>query len=152
MEKKAPVKKVLLRKEDVFYVYDKRINKCAKKGCCGTVKYGLNLQVQMPNGDVINTYECNNCHMKYTAYANYVRLKDSRSFFIYNYREVKLRDRKRWEDAKKQERIEKQKFQNKRPKLYGDKKYHNNKVTVIGGYKKRYISEYNQDKRIAATE
>jgi hypothetical protein len=99
----------------------------------------------MPNGEVINTYECNNCHMKYTAYANYVRLKDTRHFYIFNYREVKLRDRKRWEDAKKQER-------KNHPKVFAGKRRYNNNVTVIGGYKKRYVSDYNQDKRIAATD
>ena len=30
MEKKAPERKVRLREGDVFYVYDKRINKCIR--------------------------------------------------------------------------------------------------------------------------
>ena len=70
MEKKAPERKVQLREGDVFYVYDKRINKCIKEDCEGIVKYGLTLKVMMPNGDTLNTYECNKCHMKYTAYPN----------------------------------------------------------------------------------
>ena len=41
MEKKAPEKKVHLREGDVFYVYDKRINKCVREDCEGIVKYGL---------------------------------------------------------------------------------------------------------------
>ncbi|MDE7478462.1 MAG: hypothetical protein K2M91_11020 [Lachnospiraceae bacterium] len=102
MEKKAPEKKVLLRECDVFYVYDKRINKCIKEGCEGIVKYGLTLKVNMPNGDTLNTYECNKCHMKYTAYPNYVRLTETKKLSIYNREEVEARDRKRAADAEKQ--------------------------------------------------
>ena len=89
MEKKAPEKKVHLREGDVFYVYDKRINKCVREDCEGIVKYGLTLQVNMQNGDTLNTYECNKCHMKYTA--------------------VDARDRKRAADAAKQAAREKKK-------------------------------------------
>ena len=102
MEKKAPERKVRLRDGDVFYVYDKRINKCIKEGCGGIVKYGLTLKVNMPNGDTLNTYECNKCHMKYTAYPNYVRLTETKGLIIYNQEEVNARDRKRAADAAKQ--------------------------------------------------
>lgn len=102
MEKKAPERKVQLRDRDVFYVYDKRINKCVKEGCEGIVKYGLTLKVNMPNGDTLNTYECNKCHMKYTAYPNYVRLTETKWLTIYNQDEVNARDRKRAADAAKQ--------------------------------------------------
>ena len=101
MEKKAPERKVRLREGDVFYVYDKRINKCIREDCEGTVKYGLTLKVIMPNGDALNTYECNQCHMKYTAYPNYVRLTDAGGLCIYNHKEVKARDQKRAADAAK---------------------------------------------------
>ena len=101
MEKKAPERKVRLREGDVFYVYDKRINKCIREDCEGTVKYGLTLKVIMPNGDALNTYECNQCHMKYTAYPNYVRLTETGGLCIYNCEEVKARDQKRAADAVK---------------------------------------------------
>ena len=109
MEKKAHDKKVRLREGDVFYVYDKRINKCIREGCGGTVKYGLTLQVNMENGDKLNTYECNKCHMKYTAYPNYVRLTETKQLDIYNRDEVDARDRKRAVDAAKQAAREKRK-------------------------------------------
>jgi uncharacterized C2H2 Zn-finger protein len=152
MENKTPVKKVLFRKEDVFYIYDKRINKCVKEDCqgkCqGTVKYGLNLQVHMPNGDTLNTFECNKCHMKYSAYPNYVRLNDARHIYIYNYAEVRAKDKKRRDDARKQARLN-----HKKPFVFGRKQYSNN-VTKIGGYKKRLESgyDYNDEKGIAADE
>lgn len=138
MEKKAPERKVLLREEDVFYVYDKRINKCIREDCQGIVKYGLNLKVNMPNGDTLNTYECNKCHMKYTAYPNYVRLTTTEGLSLYNKAEVEARDRKRAEDAAKQKAREK-----KLAKQYTDKKkktYHSNenqygKNTSYSGYK-----------------
>lgn len=109
MEKKAPVRKVQLRDGDVFYVYNKRINKCIREDCEGIVKYGLTLKVNMPNGDTLNTYECNKCHMKYTAYPNYVRLTQTRGLTIYNQDEVTARDKKRAADAAKQAAIEKKK-------------------------------------------
>ena len=109
MEKKAPERKVHLRVGDVFYVYDKRINKCVREGCEGTVKYGLTLQVNMENGDTLNTYECNKCHMKYTAYPNYVRLTETELLDIYNKEAVDARDRKRAADAAKQAAREKKK-------------------------------------------
>ena len=109
MEKKAPERKVHLREGDVFYVYDKRINKCVREGCEGTVKYGLTLQVNMENGDTLNTYECNKCHMKYTAYPNYVRLTETELLDIYNKEAVDARDRKRAADAAKQAAREKKK-------------------------------------------
>lgn len=99
MEKKAPERKVRLREGDVFYVYEKRINKCIKEDCEGTVKYGLTLKVMMPNGETLNTYECNKCHMKYTAYANYVRLTEAGGLTIYNRDVVEARDQKRAADA-----------------------------------------------------
>ena len=107
MEKKAPERKVRLREGDVFYVYDKRINKCIREGCEGIVKYGLTLKVNMPNGDTLNSYECNKCHMKYTAYPNYVRLTETKGLSIYNRDEVDARDRKRAKDAAKQASREK---------------------------------------------
>lgn len=109
MEKKAPEKKVRLRESDVFYVYDKKINKCVREDCEGTVKYGLTLNVNMPNGDALNTYECNRCHMKYTAYPNYVRLTETAGLVIYNQEEVRRRDNKRAADAAKQVAREKKK-------------------------------------------
>lgn len=109
MEKKAPERKVLLREDDVFYVYDKRINKCIRDGCNGIVKYGLTLRVTMPNGDTLNTYECNKCHMKYTAYPNYVRLTEIKWLSIYNSEAVDARERKRAADAAKQASREKKK-------------------------------------------
>ena len=45
MEKKAPERKVRLQEGDVFYVYDKRINRCIREDCEGIVKYGLTLKV-----------------------------------------------------------------------------------------------------------
>lgn len=114
MEKKAPEKKVRLREGDVFYVYDKRINKCIREGCGGTVKYGLTLQVNMENGDKLNTYECNECHMKYTAYPNYVRLTETKQLAIYNQDEVDARDKKRAADAAKQASREKRKTRARR--------------------------------------
>ncbi len=99
MEKKAPERKVQLCEGDVFYVYDKRINKCIKEDCEGIVKYGLTLKVMMPNGDTLNTYECNKCHMKYTAYPNYVRLIETSELTIYNRNAVEARDQKRAVDA-----------------------------------------------------
>ncbi|MDE7417689.1 MAG: hypothetical protein K2N44_15535 [Lachnospiraceae bacterium] len=109
MEKKAPERKVRLREGDVFYVYDKRINKCIREGCEGIVKYGLTLKVNMPNGDTLNTYECNKCHMKYTAYPNYVRLTETKGLSIYNRDEVDVRDQKRAADAAKQASRERKK-------------------------------------------
>jgi hypothetical protein len=168
MENKAPVKKVLLRKEDEFYIYDKRINKCSKEDCDGTVKYGLNLQVQMPMGDTLNTYECNKCHMKYTAYPNYVRLKDSKHIHIFNYDEVRERNKKRRDEARKLERkkagfkhkpfgakkfehpFEKKKSYEKRYNETPNK--HNYKVTTIGGYHKNYNSVFGEDKRIVVED
>jgi sorbitol-specific phosphotransferase system component IIBC len=144
MENTTPIKKVNFRDGDVYYIYDKRINKCVKDGCQGTVKYGLNLQVNMPNGDTLNTYECNKCHMKYTAYPNYVRLKETRQLIILNHDEIKAKDKKRWIDAKKQLK--------KQNQFKKSKKTNKDKVTIIGGYKKRYISVYDKDKRIAATD
>jgi ornithine carbamoyltransferase len=144
MENTTPVKKVNFRDGDIYYIYDKRINKCANEECQGMVKYGLNLKVYMPNGDTLNTYECNKCHMKYTAYPNYVRLKESRHLIIFNRDEVKAKDKKRWIDAKKQA-----KKQNRNKKFKNSNK---GKITIVGGYKKRYISTYDNDKRIAATD
>lgn len=102
MEKKVPERKVSLREEDVFYVYDKRINKCIKEDCEGTVKYGLVLRVSMAGDETCNCFECNKCHMKYTPYPNYVRLTKTDMMTIYNKDEVDARDRKRAEDALKQ--------------------------------------------------
>jgi hypothetical protein len=165
MEKKAPIKKVILRKEDEFYIYDKRINKCAKEGCDGTVKYGLNLQVQMPAGDTLNTFECNKCHMKYTAYPNYVRLKDGKHIHIFNFDEVRERNKKRIKDAKRLERkktashgFKRKTFGAKRYDRPYDKQYNeshnrNYKVTTIGGYQKSYNSVFREDdKRIVVDD
>ena len=63
----------------------------------------------MENGDKLNTYECNKCHMKYTAYPNYVRLTETKQLDIYNRDEVDARDRKRAVDAAKQAAREKRK-------------------------------------------
>lgn len=102
MEKKVPERKVSLREEDIFYVYDKRINKCIKEECEGTVKYGLVFRVNMSGEETCNCFECNKCHMKYTPYPNYVRLTKTDMMKIYNQEEVDARDRKRAEDALKQ--------------------------------------------------
>lgn len=111
MEKKVPERKVSLREEDIFYVYDKRINKCIKEDCEGTVKYGLVLRVSMTGEETCNCFECNKCHMKYTPYPNYVRLTKTDMMTIYNKEEVDARDRKRAEDALKQAAREKRKQQ-----------------------------------------
>ncbi len=109
MEKKTPERMVRLREGDVFYVYDKRINKCIRENCEGIVKYGLTLKVIMPNGEPLNTYECNKCHMKYTAYPNYVRLTQANELNIYNRENVEVRDKKRATDAVKHAAKEKRK-------------------------------------------
>lgn len=114
MENKTPEKKVRLQEEDVFYVYNKRINKCVKEGCNGIVKYGLTLKVIMPNGDTLNTFECNQCHMKYTANPNYVRLTAPEALSIYNQEEVDARERKRAEDARRQAADERKRKAQKR--------------------------------------
>lgn len=110
MEKKVPERKVSLQEEDIFYVYDKRINKCVREGCEGTVKYGLVLRVRMAEEETCNCFACNKCHMKYTPYANYVRLTKADTLTIYNRDEVNARDRKRDEDARKQAAREKKRF------------------------------------------
>lgn len=122
MEKKVPERKVSLRDEDVFYVYDKRINKCIKEGCEGTVKYGLVLRVNVYEEETINCFECNKCHMKYTPYPNYVRLSKTDMMSIYNQDEVTARDQKRAEDAAKQAAREKRK---NGPKLFGNRTFEN---------------------------
>ena len=114
MEKKVPERKVSLRDEDIFYVYDKRINKCIKEDCEGTVKYGLVLRVSMTGEETCNCFECNKCHMKYTPYPNYVRLTKTDMLTIYNKDEVDARDRKRAEDALKQAAREKKKQQGRK--------------------------------------
>lgn len=107
MEKKVPERKVSLRDEDVIYIYDKRINRCIKEDCEGTVKYGLVLKVRVSEEESLNCFECNKCHMKYTPYPNYVRLSKTDMLTIYNQDEVTARDLKRAEDAKKQAMREK---------------------------------------------
>lgn len=102
MEKKVPQRRVLLREEDVFYVYDKRINRCINQNCAGTVKYGLILKVTVSDKEAVNCFECNKCHMKYMPYPNYVRLSNPVGLGIYNKEEVAARDRKRAEDAQRQ--------------------------------------------------
>jgi hypothetical protein len=153
IENKAPIKKVLPRKGDEYYVYDKRVNKCAKEGCEGIVKYGLNLQLQMPDGDTLNTYECNKCHMKYTAYANYVRLKDAKHLHIFNYEEIREKNKKRRLEAAKAERrarkADHKKYEKNNHKSNHKKIYN---VTTIGGYHKSYEAVFGEDKRIAATD
>lgn len=114
MEKKVPERKVSLRDEDIFYVYDKRINKCIKEDCEGIVKYGLVLRVSMAEEETCNCFECNKCHMKYTPYPNYVRLTKTDMLTIYNKDEVDARDRKRAEDALKQAARDKRKQQGRR--------------------------------------
>ena len=114
MEKKVPERKVSLRDEDIFYVYDKRINKCIKEDCEGIVKYGLVLRVHMSEEETCNCFECNKCHMKYTPYPNYVRLSKTDMLTIYNKDEVDARDRKRAEDALKQAARDKRKQQGRR--------------------------------------
>ena len=99
MDKKVPERKVFLREDDVVYVYDKRINRCVKEDCVGTVKYGLVLRVSVNDTETLNCFECNKCHMKYTPYPNYVRLTKTDMLDIYNKTEVAARDRKRALDA-----------------------------------------------------
>lgn len=107
MEKKVPERKVNLREEDIIYIYDKRINRCINDGCAGTVKYGLVLRVSVSEGETLNCFECNKCHMKYTPYPNYVRLTKTDMLHIQNKEEVEARDKKRAEDALKQAAREK---------------------------------------------
>ncbi len=117
MDKTVPVRKVLLRGEDTFYVYDKRINKCVVGACDGAVKYGLILKVKLENGEEFNSFECNKCHTKYMPYANYVRISSPEILKIVNKDEVAARDRKRAEDAKKQAARERKKMQQNKKDL-----------------------------------
>lgn len=118
MDKTVPVRKVLLRGEDTFYVYDKRINKCVVGACDGAVKYGLILKVKLENGEEFNSFECNKCHTKYTPYANYVRISSPSGLNIVNKDEVAARDKKRAEDAKKQAAREKRKNKSNKNNRY----------------------------------
>ena len=43
----------------------------------------------------MNCFACNKCHMKYTAYPNYVRITHPDLLHIYNQEEVTARDQKR---------------------------------------------------------
>ena len=122
MEKKVPERKVSLRDEDIFYVYDKRINRCVKEDCEGTVKYGLVLKVGVSEEETLNCFECNKCHMKYTPYPNYVRLTKTDMLTIYNQDEVTARDLKRAEDARKQALREKKNNGRKNNERVGFKK------------------------------
>lgn len=88
MEKKIPEKKVVMEESDIFYVYEKRINKCIKEGCDGVVKYGLIIKVAIDENESINCFACNKCHMKYTPYPNYNRLENKQLSAIYNAVEV----------------------------------------------------------------
>lgn len=145
MEKKVPERKVSLQEGDIFYVYDKRINKCVKEDCNGTVKYGLILKVSMTKDESCNCFECNKCHMKYTPYPNYVRLTETKNLTIYNQPEVTARDEKRAEDARKQalreKKEQKQKFGNKASggNKAGAKKRGN---IIIAGDSKKFGSYY----------
>ncbi len=151
MEKKVPERKVSLRENDLFYVYDKRINKCIKADCEGTVKYGLIYKVNVVDEENMNCFECNKCHMKYTPYPNYVRISKPELLTIMNQEEVTARDNKRAEDAAKQAAklamAEKRKtgarFGDK--KSFGDKKPYGNKSygeRKSFGDKKLYESRY----------
>ena len=102
MEKKVPERKVTLKDDDIIYVYDKRINKCIREDCEGVVKYGLVLKTSITEDETLNCFACNKCHMKYTAYPNYVRITHPDLLHIYNQEEVTARDQKRAEDARKQ--------------------------------------------------
>lgn len=102
MEKKVPERKVTLKDDDIIYVYDKRINKCIREDCEGVVKYGLVLKTSITEDETLNCFACNKCHMKYTAYPNYVRITHPNLLHIYNQEEVTARDQKRAEDARKQ--------------------------------------------------
>ena len=142
MEKKVPERKVCLRGEDVFYIYDKRINKCAKEGCTGIVKYGLVLRVSVSETESFNCFECNKCHMKYSPYPNYVRLSKTDMLHIYNQEEVTARDEKRAEDARKQQKRERR---NNKPAFPGEKAfkprkpYHKDKFDKEGKtFRKRF--------------
>lgn len=117
MEKKVPERKVRLQEEDMFYVYDKRINKCVREGCEGTVKYGLVLRVSVTEAETCNCFACNKCRMKYTPYPNYVRLTNTDMLTIVNRDEVEARDRKRAEDAKKNAAREKRKGRQRKNRL-----------------------------------
>ncbi len=123
MEKKVPERKVSLQESDVFYVYDKRINKCVKEDCNGTVKYGLVLRVSVVGEETCNCFECNKCHMKYTPYPNYVRLSKPELLTIYNKEEVTARDEKRAEDARKQALREKREKERLEQKSFNKKNF-----------------------------
>lgn len=133
MEKKVPERKVSLRENDLFYVYDKRINKCIKADCDGTVKYGLIYKVNVVDEETMNSFECNKCHMKYTPYPNYVRISKPELLTIMNQEEVTARDKKRAEDAAKQaakqaaEERRKAGGREKGKKSFGDKKPYDKK-------------------------
>lgn len=94
MEKKVPERKVTLKDDDIIYVYDKRINKCIREDCEGVVKYGLVLKTSITGDETLNCFACNKCHMKYTAYPNYVRITHPDLLHIYNQEEVTARDQK----------------------------------------------------------
>lgn len=160
MEKKVPERKVTLREEDVFYVYDKRINKCIKEDCEGTVKYGLVLKVSVSENESINCFECNKCHMKYTPYPNYVRLSNTDMMHFYNKEEIDARDKKRAEDAIKQAARDRKKMSQrsyvernqfgKRPyekksydkKPYGKRSYEGRPYDQNGYEKRPYGKQY----------
>ena len=160
MEKKVPERKVTLREEDVFYVYDKRINKCIKEDCEGTVKYGLVLKVSVSENESINCFECNKCHMKYTPYPNYVRLSNTDMMHFYNKEEIDARDKKRAEDAIKQAARDRKKMSQrsygernqfgKRPyekksydkKPYGKRSYEGRPYDQNGYEKRPYDKQY----------
>lgn len=156
MEKKVPERKVSLRENDLFYVYDKRINKCIKADCEGTVKYGLIYKVNVDGEEHMNCFECNKCHMKYTPYPNYVRISKPELLTIMNQEQVTARDQKRAEDAAKQAaRLkaeekrknggakfgEKKSFGEKKPfgekKFYGDRKPYGDRPYEKKPYEKR---------------
>ncbi len=129
MEKKVPERKVSLRENDLFYVYDKRINKCIKADCEGTVKYGLIYKVNVVDEENMNCFECNKCHMKYTPYPNYVRISKPELLTIMNQEEVTARDKKRAEDAEKQAARLRAEEKRKNAAKFGDKKPYGDKKT-----------------------
>ena len=123
MEKKVPERKVTLKDDDIIYVYDKRINKCIREDCEGVVKYGLVLKTSITEDETLNCFACNKCHMKYTAYPNYVRITHPDLLHIYNQEEVTARDQKRAEDARKQALRDRRK-NNAARKPFAHKPYH----------------------------
>lgn len=128
MDKKVPEKNVNMKDEDVFFVYEKRINKCIKEGCEGVVKYGLIMKVNTGHDETINCFECNKCHMKYTPYPNFNRLVDKHLSNIFNAKEVA-----EWQEhTKKKVELRKNSAAKLTGSKFGSKRVHSSNEAASG--------------------